>query len=168
MSKKTSKWQKVKLSKYEYHQIIYYITLQGKKVYFVECGYKFDPYIVIDIARINKKNPTDILKNILIVRSFTLYHLKTAVKNSISYDYIFISDINKLLQDSTVSEKEKLYFKEYLKEFLKNLNKNIFLITDKVIITNYFGGNCHGTSNTIFNKFNPEGKRQLGRIQKSS
>lgn len=164
MVEKTVKWKKIKLTKYEYHQIIYDIALKGNKVYFIECGYRFDPYILVNIARANMQNPLIILRNVFIVRSFTLYHIETALKKSDSYDYIFISDINKLLQDSTVSEKEKLYFKENLKNFLKNLNKNIFLITDETVITNYFGGNYHGTLDTIFNKFNSERKRQLDRV----
>ncbi|WP_028951107.1 hypothetical protein [Sulfurihydrogenibium subterraneum] len=144
IGKSENNWKKITADKATYHELIFNLASNGLKVCFIECSHKFDPYLITQIARKHKKDHLKILERIFVIRVFNIHHLKTAIEKAKIFDYIFISGIERLIDNSCVSLKEKEYFKEYLLEQIKSIDKKIFFITNKILTIKKSGGIKNG------------------------
>lgn len=132
-------WKKFKINKLGYHYIIFHFSSKNKKVCIIDCGLKFDPYILSNFAREEKKDIDLILRNVYITRAFNLHHLKTSLERLKNFDYLFILNIDSLLEDRNMNQKEKDIWKNTLIDILSALKINIFFVFDGFAITNQGG-----------------------------
>jgi hypothetical protein len=93
----------------DYRSAIVEFVKMSLKPAVVDCGSSFDLYGITKMARSAGRNPREILKAVRVVRVFTVFQMKPAVEKVLatSPDLIIICDIERVLEDEGVSEREK-------------------------------------------------------------
>ncbi len=117
----------VKNSTMFYHQFVYKISSKIDNIYIIDCGNSINPYIISTLAKYEKKDVFFILNKIKISRVFTVFQLETAILKVLKHlpEVVFITDIDKILKDEGISDKEKIVT---IKSSFKHLSKVKFSI----------------------------------------
>ncbi|WP_456399767.1 hypothetical protein [Persephonella sp.] len=133
-------WEKIEISngKYHYHYLLYKFTKNTKSVSLIDCGSRFNPFLITNVAKFEKLDPKKLLEMIKIVRVFTVFQLKPAVEKSLNThpDVIIISDIDELLKDQSVSEEEKKIAVSSAVKKIADLNIPVFILGENFMFTN--------------------------------
>ena len=105
-----SNWQVIQCdNSYNYiHSKIFEFASEQRQINLIDCGSRFNPYILAKAARYSRINIEKMLSCINISRMFTVYQLKSQLeieKNS-CINPIIISDIDRIIDDDSISENE--------------------------------------------------------------
>ncbi len=135
-----NQWKKIEISngKYHYHYMLYKFTKNSKNVSLIDCGNRFNPFLITNIAKFENLDPKKLLSRIKIVRVFTVFQLKTAINKSITTnpDIIIISDIDEILKDQSISEEEKRIYISSVVEKIKLVDIPFFIVGESFMFTN--------------------------------
>ncbi|WP_457621983.1 hypothetical protein [Persephonella sp.] len=133
-------WEKIEISngKYHYHYMLYKFTKSSKNVSLIDCGNRFNPFLITNVAKFENLDPKKLLNLIKIVRVFTVFQLKTAIDKSLKTapDVIIISDIDEVLKDQSISEDEKRLSLSSVVEKIKGINLPVFIVGESFMFTN--------------------------------
>ncbi|WP_457640751.1 hypothetical protein [Persephonella sp.] len=133
-------WKKIEISngKYHYHYLLYQFTKNSQSVGLIDCGNRFNPFLITNAAKFENSNPKQLLNMIKIIRVFTIFQLKTAIEKSLELnpDVIIISDIDEILKDQSVSKREKELALFSIMEKIQQIKTPIFIVGDSFMFTN--------------------------------
>ena len=135
---KIGKKLEVKNGKYQYHYLTYQFTKRSKKVCLIDCGSRFNPFLITNAAKLEKIDPEKLLKLIKISRVFTVFQLKTAVEKCLSDnpDVLIISDIDQLVKDQSISDIEKENALTSAVVVISKLHIPVFVVGNNFMFTN--------------------------------
>ncbi len=96
-----------------------YLALQGKTLYVLDAGNRFNVYPVARMIRQQRQNPYTVLQRIKISRAFTCYQVDTIIREwQVSASVLLVFDLLSTFYDENVDLKESI---RLLKVFLARL-----------------------------------------------
>ena len=128
----------IKNGKYHYHYLIYKFTRRSQRVSLVDCGNRFNPFLISNAARFEKIKAEELLEKIKIIRVFNIFQLKKAVEKALKEnpDVLIVSDIEVILNDQGISEKERENAFRSALTLINRIDIPVFVIGENFMITN--------------------------------
>ena len=128
----------IKNGKYHYHYLIYKFTRRSQKVSLIDCGNRFNPFLISNAAKFEKINAEKLLEKIKIIRVFNIFQLKKAVEKAIKEnpDVLIVSDIETLLKDQSIPDKERENSFTSALAFINRIDIPVFVVGENFMITN--------------------------------
>ncbi|WP_456383039.1 hypothetical protein [Persephonella sp.] len=128
----------IKNGKYHYHYLIYQFTKRNSRVGLIDCGSRFNPYLISNAARFENLNSEELLKQVKIVRAFTVFQLKTALEKTLreNPDVVIISDVDAVLKDPGIPEVERENTFISLLSKIHRIKTPVFIVGENFMLTN--------------------------------
>jgi len=128
----------IKNGKYHYHYLLYKFTTKSQKVCLIDCGNRFNPFLISNAAKFEKKNARELLEKIKIIRVFNLFQLKKAVEKAVreNPDVLVVSDIDTLMKDQSIPDKERENAFMSALSLINRIEIPVFVVGENFMITN--------------------------------
>ena len=128
----------IKNGKYYYHYLLYKFARKYHKVYLIDCGNRFNPFLISNTASFEKIKAEELLEKIKIIRVSNLFQLKEALEKALKEnpDILVVSDIEVILKDQSISEKDRENIFTSELAFINRVEIPVFVVGENFMITN--------------------------------